>query len=167
MHSTNRRACKCTRVLQDNLDENESNSLYGARRFSLRGQIPHCSVFFFSPVKLFYARGKSEKSAREAQQLPVANQQIKKFHGQFGHIWGKFPWNVPFCPWQIPKKVPVKLNNCPWQIRKSKSFTGKKKFHGGRKKTLPAGKGMKYTNMRVYSDKDNYWEQRGVEKKKK
>ena len=44
-----------------------------------------------NPISVFFARGKSEKSAREAQQLPVANQQIKKFHGQFGHIWGKFP----------------------------------------------------------------------------
>ena len=29
-----------------------------------------------------FARGKFQKSAREAQQLPVANQEIKKFHGQ-------------------------------------------------------------------------------------
>ena len=50
------------------------------------------AVFIFSPVKHFVARSKSQKSprdksglqksARETQMLPVAKQQIKKFHGQ-------------------------------------------------------------------------------------
>ena len=94
-----------------------------------------------------------------SKQLPVANQQIKKFHGQFGHIWGKFPWNVPFCPWQIPKKVPVKLNNCPWQIRKSKSFTGKKKFHGGKKKhcSYPRACEVKWWVLHFWSFKFFYF----------
>ena len=36
----------------------------------------------YAREKFKIARGKSQKYAREAQQLPVANQQIKKFHGQ-------------------------------------------------------------------------------------
>ena len=36
----------------------------------------------YAREKIKIARGKSQKYAREAQQLPVANQQIKKFHGQ-------------------------------------------------------------------------------------
>ena len=36
----------------------------------------------YAREKFKIARGKSQKYAREARQLPVANQQIKKFHGQ-------------------------------------------------------------------------------------
>ena len=43
----------------------------------------------YAREKFKIARGKSQKYAREAQQLPVANQQIKKFHGQQNASQGK------------------------------------------------------------------------------
>ena len=42
-----------------------------------RGKLEKCAREKFN-----VARGKFQKYARETQMLPVANQQIKKFHGQ-------------------------------------------------------------------------------------
>ena len=59
------------------------------------------------PVKLKVARGKLEKYARE--KFKIARGKSQKYARD--------------------------QNNCPWQISKSKSFTGKKKFHGEKKNT--------------------------------
>ena len=70
------------------------------------------------PVKLKIARGKLEKYARE--KFKIARGKSQKYARD--------------------------QNNCPWQISKSKSFTGKKKFHGGKKKHCPPPHGKKITD---------------------
>ena len=65
--------------------------------------------------------------------LPVANQDNKQFHRQFGQNLHDFARERPKVPVANHEKVPVKHLNCPWQIMNSKSFTGFKMFHGKKK----------------------------------
>ena len=45
-------------------------------------KVARCKLEKYAREKFKIALGKSQKYAREAQQLPVANQETKKFHGQ-------------------------------------------------------------------------------------
>ena len=83
---------------------------------------------FLYPRKIFFARGKSERSARQRLKIPVAIREIKKFDGQLqilGQIWTEFT----LLPVTIFKNARVNHLSYLWQTTKSKSITGIENFN--------------------------------------